>query len=134
MVDEVEKFLCQIPPDWEKAALHGRANMVVFDTVLNPEDKDDYCICCNLPHPTGENFKSVTCANSELGEMGPGYPMYLELIKKIGWLMLFLTIVFALPSGYLIYRSYDKIKANLQQDDSVVALFSFGAYVFNSAA
>jgi hypothetical protein len=66
--------------------------------------------------------------------MGPGYPMYLELIKKIGWLMLFLTIFFAIPSGFLMYRSYDEIKANLQEDDSVVALFSFGAYIFNSAS
>ena len=107
--------------------------MVVFGTELKPDDKDTYCICCNLPHPEAENFKGLTCANSELGEMGPGYPLYLELIKKVGWLMLFLTIIYSVPAAYLMYRSYDEIKGNLQANDSSVALFSFGAYVFNSA-
>ena len=108
--------------------------MVVFDTELKPEDKETFCICCNQPHPEAENFKPLACANSELGAMGPGYPLYLELIKKVGWLMLFLTIFYSAPSAFLMYRSYDEIKGNLQADDSSVALFSFGAYVFNSAA
>ena len=108
--------------------------MVVFNTVLDPEKKDDYCICCNLPYPDGENYKSVTCKNSELGEMGPGFPLYFELIKKIGWLMLFLTIFYALPSAIMIYLSIEKIKEGLTEEDSKVALFSFGSYVFNSKA
>jgi hypothetical protein len=108
--------------------------MVVFGTELKPEDKDTYCLCCNQPHPEEENFKPLACANSELGEMGPGYPLYLELMKKVGYLMLFLTLIYSVPSAVLMYRSYDKIKADLQPDDSSVALFSFGAYVFNSAA
>lgn len=103
--DKVEKFLCRIPPDWDKAAAHGRANMVVFGTELKPDEEDTYCICCQQPYPEPENFKSVLCANQELGGMGPGYPMYLELIKKVGWLMFFLTIVYFAPSAYLIYKS-----------------------------
>ena len=130
--DEVEQFLCQIPPDWDKAAAHGRANLVVFGTELKPDEKDTYCICCHLPHPEDENFKSLACANSELGEMGPGYPLYLELIKKVSWLMLFLTIFYAVPSGYLIFKSQTEILWSLQPDDSPIALFSFGAYIFNS--
>ena len=129
--DEVEKFLCQIPPDWDKAAAHGRANLVVFGTELKPDEKDTYCICCHLPHPEDEHFKSLACANTELGEMGPGYPLYLELIKKVAWLMLFLTFFYAIPSGYLIYKSQNEIRASLQSDDSPIALFSFGAYIFN---
>jgi hypothetical protein len=64
--------------------------------------------------------------------MGPGYPMYLELIKKIGFFMLFLTIFFAVPSILLINYSYDKIEKNLSDDDSVIGFFSFGAYLLNS--
>lgn len=58
--------------------------------------------------------------------------MFLELIKKIGWLLLFLTIVYTVPSLALIARSYELIKANLKEDDSIIAIFSFGAYIINS--
>lgn len=134
LADPVEAFLMTIPPDWEKAKLHGKANMCVFDTTLDPENKDSYCICCNLPYPTEENFKSVTCANKDLGEMGAGYPMYFELIKRVGYLMLFLTLAYAVPSGYLIYRSYGEIKKQLadREDESSVAIFSFGSYIYQS--
>ena len=33
--DDVDAFLNKIPPDWEKAEMHGLANGVVFDTLLN---------------------------------------------------------------------------------------------------
>ena len=106
-MDPAEEFLNSMPPNWVKAEQHGRANMVVFNTVLNPENKNDFCECCKLAHPTGENFKNLCCEVSELGEIGPGYPMLLNLIKLIGYLMLFLTFIYALPSCYLIIRSFE---------------------------
>ena len=46
--DPITKFLTTIPPDWEAAAKHGRANMVVFGTELKAGEDEQKCICCNL--------------------------------------------------------------------------------------
>jgi len=32
VMDEVSAFLCQIPPDWDKAEQHAKANLVIDNT------------------------------------------------------------------------------------------------------
>ena len=61
--------------------------------------------------------------------MGPGYPLFFEFMKSVGWLMFILTIINFLPFSYMMYDSYKELKDNLEEDDSIIALFSFGAFV-----
>jgi hypothetical protein len=92
-------------------------------------DPEKYCLCCHMPY-VGKEHKYPLCSpNIELGEMGPGYPLYFEFVKGVGQLMLLLTIVFFAPSCYMMYDAWKDIRANLQSDESSVALFSFGAYI-----
>jgi hypothetical protein len=63
-----------------------------------------------FPKEGGEELFSICCSNSELGSMGAGYPLFFELIKHIGILMLILTIIFFLPSSFMMYKSLSLIK------------------------
>ena len=51
--DPVTAFLTQVPPDWEKAELHGMANLVLnsANTKLDLEDPSTFCPCCQMPYP-----------------------------------------------------------------------------------
>ena len=46
--DPITQFLNKVPPDWELAAKHGRANMVVFGTEIKAGEDEQKCKCCNL--------------------------------------------------------------------------------------
>ena len=130
-MDAATSFLMQIPPDWDKAEAHGRANLVIdgSKTELKLDDKESYCICCQMVYPEDEHYFPVCSDNMDLGSMGPGYPLFFELIKFVGFLMLILTIINFLPFAFLMYRSYQEMKDDLKPSDSVLALFSFGAFV-----
>ena len=52
------------------------------------------------------NYYSLLTETEDLGEMGPGYPMFLELIKQIGYTMLLLVIIYMIPSVLFISFSY----------------------------
>lgn len=41
--DPVSKFLNTIPPDWDAALDHGKANLVLKNTVLNIDDPASFC-------------------------------------------------------------------------------------------
>ena len=129
--DKVEAFLSQFPPDWEKAEEHGLANLCVdpSKTELDLQNAESYCVCCHMPNPKDDQWFEICCDNMDLGAMGPGFPLYFELIKKIGFLMLFLTIIYFLPAAYMMYDAYNDLKGNLKPGDSIIGLFSFGAFV-----
>jgi len=46
--DPVTAFLTQVPPDWEKAELHGMSNLVLDSskTKLDLDKPESYCPCC----------------------------------------------------------------------------------------
>jgi len=129
----VTDFLNQVGEklDWEAAEKHALANLVVNaqELKLNLEDKSTYCICCHMPFPEEQHFFSVCVDNKMLGCMGPGYPLFFEFMKSIGWLMLILSLINFLPQSYMMYDSYIELKDNLEPEDSIIALFSFGAFV-----
>ena len=130
-VDEAAAFLRQIPPDWDKASEHGRANLVVDSTKteVDVQDKDSFCVCCHLPYPKEEHFFSLCSDTWELGALGPGYPLYFEFMKWVGYLMLALTVIYFVPCAFLMYDAFKDLQEKLDKDDSVIALFSFGAFV-----
>ena len=63
--------------------------------------------------------------------MGPGYPMFLELIKQIGVTLLIIAIIYFIPAAIFIYNSYKEIKDSMISSDSPISVFTFGALIFN---
>jgi hypothetical protein len=45
---KIAAFLSQMPPNWELAEKHGRANLCIHssETVVNFDDPSSYCQCC----------------------------------------------------------------------------------------
>lgn len=121
----------KIPPDWDMAKWHGKANRVLDseNMHLDIQDKLSYCPCCEMPYPKKKDFFSIYCNNGDLGIMGAGYPLLLELIKHIVYLLFVLTLVYSVPNGLLILQSIDFVKDNLKDDDSDIGLYSIGAYL-----
>ena len=94
-----EKFKMQ-DADWEAAARHGLANKVVrvTKTKLNMEDEESYCPCCMQPVPTEDERFPVCVDNLELGDMGaPGFPLFFEFQKQVGYIFVVLTLIYFLP-------------------------------------
>ena len=114
-IDKIGEFLCQIPPDWEKAEAHARANLVVDSamTEIDLSKENSYCICCQMPLPEDEHFFPLCTDNTNLGIMGPGYPLFFEFIKSVGFLMLILTLIFFIPCAVLMYDAYKDLKGIL---------------------
>ena len=59
------------------------------------------------------NYYSMFTPNRELGELGPGYPMFLELIKQVGRVMFVLGIIYFIPSLVLVSMAYSEITSSL---------------------
>lgn len=129
--DSVYTFMMQIPPDWEKAEAHGRANLCVDSalTELDLQSPDTFCPCCQLPYPSDEAFYRVCESNDRLGELGEGFPAFFLLMKYLTILMLVLTVVFFAPTAYFMYLAYEKIKDKMTDEDDTIGLFSFGVFV-----
>jgi len=94
-----------IPPNWEKAEMHGKANLVLNakETKMDPEKPDTYCACCQMPFPEEEHYYGVCTDNKDLGDMGPGYPLMFEFMKMVGGLMFILSIIYFVPCAYMIW-------------------------------
>ena len=125
--DPVFEFMNQ-KADWDAAERHAEANLVLKDTTLDFNNKDSYCMCCQMPFPTEENYYPLCADNKELWETGEGFPMFFEFIKYLIYLMIFLSIVYFLPCAFLMYNAYQEIK-ELQPDDDIIAIFSLGAFI-----
>ena len=121
--------LCRIPPDWDAAEKHGKANLVVdrSKSELDLDDPSSFCQCgCDQPYST--EFYDLCSDNETLGELGPGFPLYFEFIKHLGYISLVLTIIYFIPCAGLMAQAYQKIKEK-DPDAKVLAVYSFGAFV-----
>jgi len=96
--------MSQVPPNWEKAELHGMANLVLDSskTKLNPDDKDSYCPCCQLPYPQEEDFYDITVDNGELGMLGSGFPLFFVLMQMLIFYCLCISLIVTVPAGLRI--------------------------------
>jgi hypothetical protein len=43
-------------------------------------------------------------SNTRLGELGEGFPLLLQLVKYITWLLVFITLIYFLPAALLITK------------------------------
>jgi drug/metabolite transporter superfamily protein YnfA len=126
---KIADFLSTMPPNWDLAEAHGKANLCInsSETVLNFENPDSYCQCCHLPIPTEEQMYPICVANKELGDLGPGFPLFFIFMKYLAVYLFILTLIFFLPMAFLIWNALQELKGNLAPDDSMFALFSLGA-------
>ena len=97
--------------------------------IINYEDETSYCPCCQLPFPTDEDMFPVCSANTELGVMVPGFPLFFVFIKFLAIYLFILSIIYFIPTAILIAISMKDYKENLGPDDSMFSLFSFGAFI-----
>lgn len=67
-------------------------------------------------------------SNTRLGELGEGFPLLLQLVKYITWLMLFITLIYFLPAAALINSVLSKTKEKAKAQ-SPLTKFSFGAFL-----
>lgn len=131
---KIAAFLTQMPPDWDLAEAHGKANGVVnsSETELNYDDPSSYCQCCQLPIPTDDNLFPICTDNTNLGDLGPGFPLFFIFMKYLAIYLFCLTIIFFLPMAFLINTALEELRTNLAAYDSEFALFSFGALIHHT--
>ena len=67
--------------------------------------------------------------NTDLGDLGPGFPLYFEFMKYLCFLMLYLSVTYFLPYTMIIYQAYGEIKNDMDKQDSKLGLYSFGALI-----
>ena len=124
----------QIPPNWELAVKHGKANLAVdaSKTTL-PYSDTTHCVCCQRQYPTEDDFYPLfgSGANTRLGELGEGFPILFQLMKYLTYLMVFFTIFFFIPVTLMIAKimnANDKMKDKIKQQ-SPLTVFSFGSFL-----
>ena len=103
--------------------------------MLKLDEEGTYCLCCQMPYVEDDQLYPICSSNEELGELGPGFPLFFQFIKYLCYLMLILTVIYFIPAANQMYNAYvqlHKAGLNLEQDN-VFALFSFGAFIANSS-
>lgn len=132
--DPVTAFLTQVPPDWEKAELHGMANLVLDSskTKLNPDDPSSFCPCCQMPYPNDEDFYDLTVSNMDLGALGPGFPLFFVLMQMLVAYLFGLTLIYFVPMYFRITESLEELEKHDYFIESRWAMFSYGAFVMGS--
>ena len=133
-IAKISAFLTQIPPNWELAEAHGKANGVVnsSETQVDFENPDSYCQCCQLPIPSEQHLYPICVDNTQLGDLGPGFPLFFIFMKYLCIYLLWLSLIFFLPMAILIYSALTELQQNLAPYDSEFALFSFGALIHHT--
>lgn len=133
-MEKIAKFLSQMPPNWDLAEAHGKANLVTnsSETVVDFENPDSFCQCCQLPIPTDEQMYPLCVDNTHLGDLGPGFPLFFIFMKYLAIYLLILSSIFFLPMAFLIKTALDELTVNLAPYDSEFALFSLGALIHHT--
>ena len=127
---KIEKMLSKIPPDWDLAEKHGRANLAYDPTKCTDAydmNSDKFCHCCQRQIPTDNDFYPLD-DNFNLGELGEGFPVLFQLMKYLNLLLLFLFVVFFIPTIYLISSAVNKYGDKTVNEENLT-LFSFGAFL-----
>lgn len=67
--------------------------------------------------------------NSELGNLGTGYPLFFDFVKYINYIMFLLSLIYFIPMAVWTYQAFMVIKPSLSVNDSYVAVYSLGAFL-----
>jgi hypothetical protein len=124
-------FMKQVPPNWEKAELHGKANLVLDSTKthLDMENPDSYCPCCQLPYPDEGAYLELGMDNLDLGFLGPGFPLFFILMKLLCIYLFLLVLIYFLPVALAITQALESLESEDFFIESTVAMFSYGAFI-----
>jgi len=126
--DKIESMLSKIPPNWEVAEAHGKANLAYDPSkCTEPYDmkSDKFCHCCQHQIPTDEEFYPLD-DNFILGELGEGFPILFQLMYYMNWLLFVLIIFFFIPAIALITMAVKKYGDKVTTEEPL-SLYSFGA-------
>jgi hypothetical protein len=75
--------------------------------ILQLDKPETYCPCCQLPYPDEESsFFGLCSKNTDLGDLGPGFPLLFEFLKYNIYLLFFLTLVYFIPAVAFIASAY----------------------------
>ena len=110
---------------------HGRASRAVDASKANlPYSEDTHCQCCQRQIPEYDDMYDLygEGSNTRLGELGEGFPLMLQLVKYITWLLLFLSLIYFVPAAMMIVNVLSKIEEKAKAQ-SPITKFSFGAFV-----
>ena len=78
--------------------------------------------------PDKNAFFPICCDNTELGSLGPGYPLLFDLMRRVAWLMFWLTIIYFIPCVLMILDATKDV--NFKKGDlNPIGIFSSGAFV-----
>ena len=83
-----------------------------------------------MPFPDDKAYFSICVDNKDLGSLGPGYPLLFDLMRRVGWLMFWLTIIYFIPCLYMIYDATKNVDFE-EGDINHIGIFSIGAFVEN---
>jgi hypothetical protein len=61
-----------------------------------------------MPYVTDDDRFSLCTENTNLGELGPGFPLFFQFMKYISGLMVGLTIVYFIPCIVLLVLAFRK--------------------------
>jgi len=112
---KISAFLSQMPPNWELAEEHGKANLCVnsSETSLDYDNPDSYCPCCQLPYVTEDVMYPLCVDNTNLGDLGPGFPLFFIFMKYLTIYLIILSLIYFLPMAILINNALGEIKNDL---------------------
>lgn len=63
----------------------------------------DRCECCALPVGDETQIYSLCVGNDDLGELGTGFPLFLEFVKYMNYTMFLLSCIYFIPMAYWTY-------------------------------
>ena len=113
--NKVYDFLMKVGPDWDLAEKHGKANMCIDSskTVLDLNDPDSFCPCCQMPYASDSDFFSIMEPCDNLGELGDGFPVFFYLVQYLTILLFVVSVVFFVPTSIFIFETYERVKLKM---------------------
>jgi hypothetical protein len=82
-----------------------------------------------MPYPEEKDFFDLYCPDTELGSMGPGFPLFFIFMRYLMWYLLLITCVYFLPISFLISEALSDFDGEFEGEDSMIALFSYGSFL-----
>jgi hypothetical protein len=99
--------------DFEAAREHGRASLVIDrantikKNMLTEEQDFKRCKCCDEIIREEKFMYPLWTANVDLGELGPGFPLFFEFIKLTGILLALMTWIYFTPCLVMMVDGYE---------------------------
>jgi hypothetical protein len=83
-----------------------------------------------MPHPKDDDLYEICTNNINLGDLGPGFPLFFEFMRYLVIYLLILTMLYFVPVALNILRALNELNLeDIELNESSITLFSYGAFV-----